>query len=191
MSLNVLLFLILIAIATAADPFDCCQQLVNPSGRQLDIKVNSIVAGSSVTGSTYPLHVAIDSKTAAQSLTLGHSGYIAEVPQVTVSTTITLPSLASVAGLSNNGYWQSKILFTSAGDGSHNVTITNAEGKANMEGSYQNAGTYSAKGSAGKVTNFIWSGANGVGGEYVDLLCDGTAWYVFANSATAAVFSTS
>lgn len=190
MSLNVGYVLLAILPLLSAQSFDCCKELVNPQGALLNIKVNSIVAGSSITGSTYPLPFNVAAGTASQSIVVGHSGYVVLVPQVTASVTLTLPTLASVAALSNGGLFTTKVIFKAAGDGSHGVTIACPDG-AHMIGYYSNAGTPTAKGSAGAVTNLIWSGANGVGGEAASLICNGTSWFFEANSATASVFSSS
>lgn len=101
--------------------------------------------------------------------------------------TVTLPTVASIAASGNN--FACRLYFSAAADASHTCTITT--GAANIVGALNNAGTYTPITTAAKKTNIIASASAGVGGEYLDIVSNGTLYYIYANSGTAAVFTAS
>lgn len=127
--------------------------------------------------------------TASQSLAVADSGKLIVVPTVSQATTLTLPTVATSAGVTY------KLLFQTAAPGSGKTfTISKNSGDgAIMLGTLQ-TGPVSAPlqiAMNSGLSNIVRSASAGVAGETIDLFCDGTYWYASGLSTGTVPWSVS
>ena len=160
-------------------------ELINPQGAPLSIRLNSLVAGSATITSLFSTITTLSATTASQSLTQGHSSQIVVQPQPTANVTLTIPAAASSSGSIL------KIFFPTAGDSSHTWTLATTANENTFVGTLINGPTSGLTAVAVSAHHNVARSASGVAGDMVELWCDGTYWYVRAQSSSASIWSSS